>query len=86
MKLKHRILLHCTSDYRGFGDSSPVELSESTVVSDARTALSWITKELGGKAKVLRNNLIGCQLVNKSGRGIIFAIKKLGSKAKVQCE
>ena len=52
MILKDRILLHCVSDYQVFGDSSPVELSESTVVSDARTALSWITKELGDKAKV----------------------------------
>jgi hypothetical protein len=40
------------SDYRGFGDSSPVALNESTVVSDARTALAWITDKLGDKAKV----------------------------------
>jgi len=45
-------LLPRLSDYRGFGDSSPVALSESTVVSDARTALAWITDKLGDKAKV----------------------------------
>eukprot|EP00092_Neocalanus_flemingeri_P035286 GFUD01038391.1.p1 GENE.GFUD01038391.1~~GFUD01038391.1.p1 ORF type:complete len:217 (-),score=81.20 GFUD01038391.1:1391-2002(-) len=40
-------------DYRGFGDSSPVDLKEETVVADARAALGWITSKLGEKVKVL---------------------------------
>jgi len=40
-------------DYRGFGDSSPVNLSEETVVADARAALGWITSKLGEKMKVI---------------------------------
>jgi len=40
-------------DYRGFGDSSPVRLSESTVVEDARAALAWISDKLGEKVKVI---------------------------------
>jgi len=40
-------------DYRGFGDSSPVQLREETVVADARSALGWITSKLGEKVKVL---------------------------------
>ena len=39
-------------DYRGFGDSSPVKLSETTAVEDARAALSWIQDKLGDKVKV----------------------------------
>jgi len=41
-------------DYRGFGDSSPVRLTESTVVEDARAALAWISDKLGEKAKEWR--------------------------------
>ena len=40
-------------DYRGFGDSSPVNLAEKTVVEDARAALSWIADKLGDKVKVI---------------------------------
>jgi len=40
-------------DYRGFGDSSPVKLSETTAVEDARAALSWIQDKLGDKVKVV---------------------------------
>ena len=40
-------------DYRGFGDSSPVDLKEETVVSDARAALDWITNKLGEKVKII---------------------------------
>jgi len=40
-------------DYRGFGDSSPVNLAEKTVVEDARAALSWIADKLGDKVKVV---------------------------------
>ncbi|XP_023326182.1 monoacylglycerol lipase ABHD12 [Eurytemora carolleeae] len=40
-------------DYRGFGDSSPVNLSEKTVVEDARAALGWISDKLGDKAKII---------------------------------
>ena len=39
-------------DYRGFGDSSPVRLSERTTVEDARAALTWIADKLGDKVKV----------------------------------
>ena len=45
-------------DYRGFGDSSPVNLSEKTVVEDARAALGWISDKLGDKAKVEYNTVI----------------------------
>jgi hypothetical protein len=38
-----------------------VSLSESTVVSDARTALAWITDKLGDKAKVSHTLLTFCQ-------------------------
>lgn len=40
-------------DYRGYGDSSPVSLSEKTVVEDARAALTWIHEKIGFKAKVI---------------------------------
>jgi abhydrolase domain-containing protein 12 len=40
-------------DYRGFGDSSPVSLSEKTVVEDARAALGWISDKLGDKGKIV---------------------------------
>ena len=49
IKLGYYVL---TIDYRGFGDSSPVKLSERTVVEDARAALSWISDKLGDKVKV----------------------------------
>jgi len=41
-----------TVDYRGYGDSSPVQLSETTVVEDARAALYWIQEKFGHKAKI----------------------------------
>ena len=40
-------------DYRGFGDSSAVLLTEDTVVADARAALAWITAKLGEACKVV---------------------------------
>ena len=40
-------------DYRGFGDSSPVLLTENTAVADARAALAWITAKLGEACKVV---------------------------------
>lgn len=40
-------------DYRGYGDSSPVSLSEKTVVEDARAALTCIHEKIGFKAKVI---------------------------------
>lgn len=40
-------------DYRGFGDSSPVDLREETVVADARAALGWVMAKLGDRPKVL---------------------------------
>lgn len=40
-------------DYRGFGDSSPVWLCESSVVADARAALDWVSAKLGDRCRVL---------------------------------
>ena len=40
-------------DYRGYGDSSPVELGEASVVADARAALHWVTSKLGDRARVV---------------------------------
>jgi alpha-beta hydrolase superfamily lysophospholipase len=40
-------------DYRGYGDSSSVILSEKTVVEDARAALAWIQEQAEFKAKVV---------------------------------
>jgi len=40
-------------DYRGFGDSSTVLLTEDTAVADARAALGWITAKLGEACKVV---------------------------------
>ena len=34
-------------DYRGYGDSSPVGLAETTVAEDARAALTWIHGMIG---------------------------------------
>ena len=33
-------------DYRGFGDSSDVTVTEETVVEDARVAISWLRDKL----------------------------------------
>ena len=40
-------------DYRGFGDSSTVLLTEDTAVADARAALGWITAKLGEACRVV---------------------------------
>jgi abhydrolase domain-containing protein 12 len=40
-------------DYRGFGDSSPTDLTESSVVADARAALAWLTDQLGEEARLV---------------------------------
>jgi len=37
-------------DYRSFGDSSRVALTEETVVDDGLAVLDWVKKELGGSA------------------------------------
>jgi pimeloyl-ACP methyl ester carboxylesterase len=60
---KHRIALYrlllslgyyvLAIDYRGFGDSSPVELTENSVVADARAAVAWLTSKLGDCARVV---------------------------------
>lgn len=60
---KHRIALYrlllslgyyvLAVDYRGFGDSSPVELTENSVVADARAAVAWLTSKLGDCARVV---------------------------------
>ena len=36
-------------DYRGYGDSTNIKPSETSVVSDARAALQWVTAKLGDK-------------------------------------
>ena len=40
-------------DYRGFGDSSEVDLSEHTVVEDSRTAISWLRDKLDEGEKLI---------------------------------
>jgi len=40
-------------DYRGFGDSSAVDLTEKSVVEDARVALNWVADKLGDQLKVV---------------------------------
>ena len=50
-KLFARLGLHClTLDYRGYGDSTPVRLNETTVVEDGTAALAWLSRLYQGKA------------------------------------
>jgi hypothetical protein len=55
-----------------------VALSESTVVSDARTALAWVTDKLGDKAKV------SGEFVSDARTALAWVTDKLGDKAKVR--
>ena len=43
-------------DYRGYGDSTNIKPSETSVVSDARAALQWVTAKLGDKVSQLIKN------------------------------
>jgi len=40
-------------DYRGFGDSSKVEPSESSVVQDYRTSLKWLRTKVGQDVEII---------------------------------
>ena len=47
----YKVLLACgyrvlAVDYRGFGDSSDVTVTEETVVEDARVAICWLGEKL----------------------------------------
>ena len=50
-KLFARLGLHClTLDYRGYGDSTPIRLNETTVVQDGTAALNWLSRFYQSKA------------------------------------
>lgn len=40
-------------DYRGFGDSSRLEMTETSVVEDSRAALRWLRERVGSAASIL---------------------------------
>ena len=42
-----------TIDYRGFGDSTDISVTEDTMAEDALAALAWLRKKVGSEARLI---------------------------------
>jgi len=63
-----------TFDYRAYGDSSMVQLTEETVVSDGKAVLSWVTRLVSGPAIIVWGHSLGTavatRVVAQMGSGV----------------
>ena len=63
-----------TFDYRAYGDSSMVQLTEETVVSDGKAVLSWVTGLVSGPAIIVWGHSLGTavatRVVAQMGSGV----------------